>query len=574
MAAVLNVLDMKRILIPILFILQGSSLVAQTDIPHERLYLSTDKECYLAGEPLWVSAFCYDATTGKPSAVSAVAYLEIQNLTSSLVQSKIALKKGRGNGMVLLPATLPTGIYRLTGYTRYMYSENALNYYSKYLTIYNPLSSIRSDNVTAIGKEQEEVTASYDMQDEESKLFQISTNKKQFKTQQEVKLTLKNLLPDFVSASVSVFHADGLNYHKNPSITTVVDSTLHEQTSDFKFHRVDYTGEVIHGHIVDENNVPTPYVEGFGTYLSIAGSEIQYFTGEIRENGKVRFFTSNLHGNGTLVSHVPSLTEKKYHLVLDSIYLHPTVEELPTLSLDEKQAGILTDRSLAVQVYQTFRMDTLSPVIPYENNLLFENSGIVYKLDEYTRFPTMAEVVVEFIQEVRFRTVKGERKLQVRLRDAHGVAFEVEDPTPPLVLLDGIPVPNHNKIYNYPPSLVKEITIYPDKYAFGPIYYNGIIFLKTYRGDFPELELEESMRIQDFQGVQHPRTFGVVPEGSRLPDLRHTLYWNPRVDLHANESVTLLLKTAETTGTFVVVAEGMSKEGVPFRTQQVFRVDP
>jgi hypothetical protein len=52
------------------------------------------------------------------------------------------------------------------------------------------------------------------------------------------------------------------------------------------------------------------------------------------------------------------------------------------------------------------------------------------------------------------------------------------------------------------------------------------------------------------------------------------LYWNPRVDLHANESVTLLLKTAETTGTFVVVAEGMSKEGVPFRTQQVFRVDP
>jgi hypothetical protein len=46
------------------------------------------------------------------------------------------------------------------------------------------------------------------------------------------------------------------------------------------------------------------------------------------------------------------------------------------------------------------------------------------------------------------------------------------------------------------------------------------------------------------------------------------------VDLHANESVTLLLKTAETTGTFVVVAEGMSKEGVPFRTQQVFRVDP
>ena len=154
----------------------------------------------------------------------------------------------------------------------------------------------------------------------------------------------------------------------------------------------------------------------------------------------------------------------------------------------------------------------LSVVTPYENNLQFEKSGIVYKLDEYTRFPTMAEVMIEFIQEARFRTVQGERKLQVRLRDVQGVSYDFEDPTPALILLDGIPVPDHSKIYNYSPSLIKEIIIYPAKYAFGLVYYNGIVFFKTYQGDYPELELEESMRIQDFQGVQNPRTLAYCPK--------------------------------------------------------------
>lgn len=144
--------------------------------------------------------------------------------------------------------------------------------------------------------------------------------------------------------------------------------------------------------------------------------------------------------------------------------------------LDAGQEEVLKERNLGIRLYHAFRLDTFSVITPHQNNLQFEKSGIVYKLDEYTRFPTMAEVMTEFIQEARFRTVKGEKRLQVRLRDVQGVSFDFEDPTPPLVLLDGIPVPDHGKIYDYPPGLVKEIIVYPAKYAFGLVYYNGIIF--------------------------------------------------------------------------------------------------
>ncbi|HRW95789.1 MAG TPA: hypothetical protein P5167_08080, partial [Bacteroidales bacterium] len=292
----------------------------------------------------------------------------------------------------------------------------------------------------------------------------------------------------------------------------------------------------------------------------------------IRDSGKVRFFTSNLYGDGTLVSYVPSFNHKKYHLVLDSVYTHPQVDWIPQLILDRTREDVLLERSLGVQIAQAYRMDTLAVEKRLPANLLFENTGIVYKLDEYTRFPTMGEVLIEFIREARFKSEDGTHKLQVRLRDATGVAYYLQDPTPPLVLLDGIPIEDHEKIYNYDPNLVKEIIIHTDRYAFGSIYYNGIIFFRTFKGDFPGLDLDESMRIQEFRGVQNPRSLAVVPADSRLPDLRHTLYWNPQLEVKPDESVTLNAITSETTGTFRVLIQGLDMKGNPFTTSTDFTV--
>lgn len=493
---------MKRILISLILFLPVSFLSAQSDMLYERLYVSTDKECYLAGEQLWVSAFCYDASSGIPSPVSAVAYLEIQNLSGTVSQAKIALTGGRGSGMISLPLSIPTGIYRLSAYTRYMYSESNLNFFSKFVTIYNPLTSLRSDNVKTISERDAVTDYLKEKTEENSRGFTLLTNKKNYYPGEEVTITLHNEIPNQVSLSVSVYREDDLNYFRNRSIINYVDSTLKEKPSPFPLWKVDYAGEIIRGHVVDENNEPISEVDAYGSYISIAGSDIQYYSGEIRENGNVRFFTSNLYGDGTLVSYVPSFEQKKYHLVLDSVFMNPRIRYIPELILDKKQKDVLVERNMGVQIAQVFRLDTLIREHKPEANLLFENTGIVYNLDEYTRFPTMGEVMIEFIKEARFRTINGTRWLQVRLRDAQGVAYYIEDPTPPLVLVDGIPVSEHETIYAYDPNLVREITIYTDKYAFGPIYYNGILFFKTYKGDFPELELDESMRIQDFQGVQ------------------------------------------------------------------------
>jgi hypothetical protein len=572
MAQVLKKIIMKRILITLILFLPVSVLTAQSDMLYERLYVSTDKECYLAGEQLWVSAFCYDAASGIPSPISAVAYLEIQNLSGTVSQFKIALTNGRGSGMISLPLSIPTGIYRLSAYTRYMCSESDMNFFSRFVTIYNPLTSLRSDNVKTVTEQEAGTDDLKENTGENSKGFILLTDRKIYNPGEEVTIMLQNEIPTQVSLSVSVYRKDDLNYFRNRSIIDYVDSTLKEELSPFPLWRVDYSGEIIRGHIVDENNEPISEVGAYGSYISIAGSEIQYYSGEIRENGNVRFFTSNLYGDGTLVSYVPSFEQKKFHLVLDSVYMNPRVSYIPELILDKKQKDVLVERNMGVQIAQAFRLDTLIIEHKPEANLLFENTGIVYKLDEYTRFPTMGEVMIEFIREARFRTIDGTRWLQVRLRDAQGVAYYVDEPTPPLVLVDGIPVSDHETIYAYDPNLVREIIIYTDKYAFGPIYYNGILFFRTYKGEFPDLELEESMRIQDFQGVQNPRSLAVIPANSRLPDLRHTLYWEPIVEVDAKESITLKTITSETRGTFCVVIEGIDRKGTPIKVSTDFVV--
>jgi hypothetical protein len=58
-----------------------------------RIY--TDKECYLAGEELWIKV-CVDDVVIPGNEMSRVAYVEICDTAQVHVQGKIALQQGMG----------------------------------------------------------------------------------------------------------------------------------------------------------------------------------------------------------------------------------------------------------------------------------------------------------------------------------------------------------------------------------------------------------------------------------------------------------------------------------------------
>lgn len=102
----------------------------------ERVYLQTDKQFYLSGELVWMKFIATDLDQ-RLSDVSKVGYVELLDSASAVVQARLVLEKGVGNGCLQLPSTLPTGNYRLVAYTRYMRNEGEEVFFEKPLAVVN-----------------------------------------------------------------------------------------------------------------------------------------------------------------------------------------------------------------------------------------------------------------------------------------------------------------------------------------------------------------------------------------------------------------------------------------------------
>ena len=120
-------------------ILQGAAAV-----PVERIYVSTDREVYVAGDAVWCSLTCLDGN-GRFSNESAVSYLELVSEAGTACTAKIGLLEGRGAGSFRIPVTAPTGTYRLVAYTAVNAGEEGTPWMagSRLLTVFNTTSAAR-----------------------------------------------------------------------------------------------------------------------------------------------------------------------------------------------------------------------------------------------------------------------------------------------------------------------------------------------------------------------------------------------------------------------------------------------
>ncbi|MEX2232303.1 MAG: hypothetical protein WD824_09090 [Cyclobacteriaceae bacterium] len=105
----------------------------------EKIYAHLDRSFYLTGETLWFKIYMVDGGFHKPIDVSKVAYAEILDRAGfPVLQAKIEMKNGTGNGSFFLPASLSSGNYRFRLYTSWMKNFNPEFYFDELFTIVNP----------------------------------------------------------------------------------------------------------------------------------------------------------------------------------------------------------------------------------------------------------------------------------------------------------------------------------------------------------------------------------------------------------------------------------------------------
>jgi len=131
----------------------------------------------------------------------------------------------------------------------------------------------------------------------------------------------------------------------------------------------------------------------------------------------------------------------------------------------------------------------------------------------------------------------------------------------PLFIVDGIPTYDTEMIFSLDPSTIESFGVIRSFQAiekYGTVAQNGIIEIKSRTGN---LASNLSATIVKYQGFLEETLFespdySLVSTSSRIPDLRHTLYWNPEVVTDANGKATVEFYTGDVVTDYEITVEG------------------
>ena len=531
----------------------------------ERVYVSTDKDAYLAGELVWCSVFCTEASSGRLSGASAVAYIEISSSDGVLTTGKVSMIAGRGAGAIQIPLTAPTGNYAVLGYTASEFGRKDLQSDARLVSVYNTFSTDRVKGGVEVasgsglpalysGKTAGNISLAAPVSAGRSSSFTFDLN---------------NHMQSGVTLSLSVSKEDGIH---GPEPVSIADF-LAKPCEDFSGEPLDHEGETFRGRLFgnDADAVLKDY--SLLAVVAFPGYAEDVYAGKIAPDGTVSFKTGNVHGNRDMVCEIIGQDDtRECRLVVESPFLNVRIPEIPSLILYKSQEDFLLQRHRAVR--STFKpdADTLYEYLPKRSSLFLPDKLCKrYHLDDFDRFPTIRETLIEITPDLRIRKGYDDRtQMQILMEGAVKDSREFSNNV--LVLIDGVPVKDIDKLLEFDPMLLSDILVYPCSCSLGEMIFNGIVDFVTKQGDISSFKFDRNVVIVDWQGESYPvaYTCNDMPEGG--DDLRHTLYWHPLIELEAGAGKEIKVRTPSYPGTFRIVAEGLSKDGRPVRSEAVLEV--
>ena len=522
----------------------------------ERVYVSTDKNCYLAGEDIWFSVFCNDGSNKRT--MSSMAYIEFHSAEGIASTVKVALKEGRGCGRFRIPFSFATGNYSMVSYTAKDGGDSKGEFAGKIVTVFNTLTGERVKGGVEVVGSGEAITGN-GVAFPQTGGLSVHTGAQ---GDGVMPVKISNTLKEDVSLSVSVYHMDPVQEMIGEYGYSSVP--LKQRTGEFaEGGKRDYAGEVVKAKIKDAAG---KNAAGEVVYMSAVGNTDDVYVAFADENGVVTFYTNNIYGSRDLVFEVGADTSKRYEVEVLPVEAKHVPADIPVLKLSEEMSGVLKERGVSMQIARRFEADTIFDLMDMREHSFVGNvTPKVYNLDEYTRFPIMEEVIREYVQDLRARKEGGKNVLKV-LWDAAGQ---------PLVLLDGVPVQDHSTVIKMDPLLVKQIVVYPRRYVLNNFTFEGMVKFVTYKGDMGGVKLPENVSVQSFEGASYPLAFlgGKVYGNGKYPNFNNTVYWNPAVTVGAGGEFDLKCVLPDYKGKFKVVVEGVDSNGNGVYATGTFNVE-
>ena len=537
---------MKNKICLLLFALCWATGMAQSE---KLIRIYTDKDCYLAGEELWIKV-CLDDEAFPGNVMSRVAYVEICDTAQVRAQTKIALEQGTGWACIELPSTMHSGMYQLTAYTRYMRNLKSDCFPRKYVAILNTLGASNEDNLV--------INDSITFAERPSEAFAesglLSGDKDVYGFREKVSLNWSSHLAEAKELALSVVR-------KDCDVMMVLPDVAVPESADGERWVAECEGHIVTGTIEGDS-----LSESILAQLSCMGKEMKVFEGKKKDKGIYNFYTYGVNGQQDIVLAALDNEGKPYRMEVETPFVELLPQHVPDLFCQYNDSALIT-RSVALQLARAMPKTVFPKVL--EEVIYGQVPSKTYNLDEYVRFNVVKECIAEFVMGVTI-SKEGERTV-IKMLKENGKGYNM---FPVLVLVDGVAFYDHSEALGYNARNIHYIHQYRGDYTLGKTIYGGILSLVTHRGTMPDIRINNNMQMLSYEFPQNRPVFAMpdyndeARKVSRQPDFRHTMYWEPSV----TGKTDVEFYTSDLEGVYVATLQGVDAEGKKIEVKWEFEV--
>lgn len=547
----------------------------------ETIFLYSNTTAFLTGETLHYKLYCLNPVNNKQSLISKIAYVElIDHEKNSLQKNKIYLEKGIGSGEYFIPTTLKTGNYKVIAYTKWMLNNPKSQINEIDIFIINPFETQETnENITfdLTAKSTAKIPEiSLPPNVSEEKRIDLELDKPSYSTREKVNIKITSVADGIEKGNYSI------SIRKTDQIPTTKQLTPHEfvkkTTSNYSYYDPAYftyipelRSELITGIITSKSNL---HLDNKSISLSLPGKDYVLKIVKTNAQGKFSFLLDQFPNFSNAIFQILDDKSEDYTIIFDAFPKFDPVRLQFTskLNLSPNLKKEIEERSTASQIqnaYYQIKKDSLvteAIVSPFFNTI-----EKTYVLDNYTRFPTLKENIVEVIKELYYR--RENNKYQLRVRNDHK---DLEMYGPPLILVDGLLIQEPDDLFEYNMANIDKVSLITEPYVYGPNLYGGLISFESKNSDFSNNYAKKYLKTMEIQRP-NPQKIYNNPDYSfgnnlhRIPDYRYQLLWNPNVTLGQKQDV-LSFYTSDIKGTFEVILEGFTESGVPVYVSKTLTV--
>jgi hypothetical protein len=183
---------------------------------------------------------------------------------------------------------------------------------------------------------------------------------------------------------------------------------------------------------------------------------------------------------------------------------------------------------------------------------------------EYVKLPVMEEFFRELISKVILTKHKGNYKIRILDRYLNRIIGEN-----PLLMIDGVPVFDANKILKLNPPQVDKINIVCQKYYVGELEMDGILDVITKKTNFEGTDISKYSLIQSTKALQitelpfFPQYETPKDISSPFADFRNLLFWQPVIKTNDKGQARIKFYTPDNPGKFNISIQGIGENGAP-----------